>query len=144
MSFGIAPFGTYPFGLSEGTSEFFTLPTVIASVGIDPVAQDYNRNSDGELQSMTPLRQRVLLALGTRKSELFFDTEFGDDFPNLDRMPADPQQVVQRFTESALAHLIDEGSVQLVRVRVEQEGGTIFRLVEWKDLTTGESREEQL
>lgn len=112
---------------------------------IDPAIGDYVVDDSYEslpFERMSALRQRVVLALGTRKGRISADPEFGNDTLNMRKIPANIDVIVRQNVDNALAALIREGSVEVVDVTVRTEGGYLDYTVLWRDVSSAQTFSE--
>lgn len=87
-------------------------------------------------QTESITQQRVFNALTTARSQLAFDETYGNATLTLKKQPANVAKFVEAAVQRALQFLIDEGSVEILEVRVESAPGRLAYLVVWKDVNS--------
>lgn len=130
------PFGRFRYGLGADPSAARFRP------GLAPrslAGGDYKRDPEtGDLLRGTVAQQRVIIALTTLRGSMPSAREVGSVVPGLDRDDGRLELTVLRDAERALRDPIADGSISLDDVEVSVEGGTLYRVVVWTDLSTGE------
>lgn len=114
-------------------------PGIVAARRIDLRVKDYAADEDtlgAPFEATDPVDQQVVLALTTRRGDIAALPDFGLDFFNLPKLPANPQLFVQRDVERALADLLRDGKVQLLAVEVQVEGSTAVLSVTYQQPKT--------
>lgn len=138
--FGTSPVGSTPFGFGVPT----VAPTPPSTVPegarfIDPFTGDYVLDSEGEYERISGVRQRVVVALTTRKGSSAVLQTFGLKLP--DKIDATFQQRVTNAVRAALSHLIavKPPVIRLDAVEVQTpQPGRAYITVRWTDLTNGQ------
>ena len=147
--FGITAFGLTASGFGSTASQpapgsGYT-PTVdsVLSRKIDFPAKDYVVDYDATgcpHESQDPVAQQVAFRLTTRLGRLTYAPDFGNDWLNLGKAPADLAGFGLRSAALALQDLVNASAVQIVSVEVERDGGTAIQAVTWLDLRTRRER----
>lgn len=125
--------GFGPLGLGVPADGYDPPPEALALVRkIDPGALDYDTDASGYYEEGDETSTRVLLALSQRVGDVQFDPLFGDRTNSLTRNRPDLQVLCERFARAALADLIADGSIELLRVEVQAADGRFGRAVTWR------------
>jgi phage baseplate assembly protein W len=112
---------------------------------IDVQTRDYQVDSlTGELKRMPVTRQRVYLALRTRRGSSAVLREFGTKIPG--KIDQFFEQRVINEVRRALADLIDEGAIILqdITVNTTLKRGLALILVDYIDMETGKTDQANL
>lgn len=144
MGFGTMGLGYYSFGGGLPTTGSAPPTNTQASRYLDPVTRDYEFNSaTANFTRMTPIRQRVQLALSTIQGSSTTQPEWGIKLPTkiTERFPAEARAAVR----AALSRLTDvEKVVRLERIDVETHHMRSRITVYYIDLTTNARELEEL
>ncbi len=111
---------------------------------IDPVTRDCVYDANGRALGMSGTRQRVQLALSTRKYSSAMLT-LGEELAKIKRITANFSRLVRDAVTGALQHLLDENAIEIIAITTERVGQTSgFTHVRWRDLTTHEEATERV
>jgi phage baseplate assembly protein W len=140
MSIG-SPIGSTPFGVGTPAVSQAPPETHLRNAAfIDYRERDYVFDSEGELERMPVTRQRVLLALATRRGSSSIMPEFGLALPA--RIDSSFNERAQQAVLDALSHLVGTAiEIEEIRVDVGYPVGRVKITVSYTDLTTRESQE---
>ena len=149
MSFGTsyagqtgAGIGT-PVGAPAPGSAYTRSADLVVARGLDLPRKDYLVDDDETAvphEAWDGLAQNAVLRLTTRKGRLPYDRTFGNDFLNLDRVPAGLAAYAQRCAAEALGDLIAAGDVAIVSVTADRSQGLALMTVVWLDTRTSTER----
>lgn len=143
--FGTQPAGTTagglgtPLGLPLAGAGYERVSDPCDVREIDPVLRDYvvdTTTTGAPHATMAAVAQRVLLALSTPRGQISAAPTFGDRTLTLRKMPT--EEDARASTEVALADLVAEGAIEILSIQTERSGGTLTRVVEWRDTSTRE------
>lgn len=133
--FGNSSFGSVPFGFGDPDSYETPTNNLFEARYIDPITKDYVYNSDGSMQNMPRNRQRVTMSLlTTQTSSTTLPESFGNSVPFIQKIDDKIDSEVETRVRSALQQLIDDGSITLENVTVEEDSlGRITYTVNYID-----------
>lgn len=149
MSFGTGYAGFAGFGLGAPTgipapgAAYLRSADLSPARALDLANRDYLTDDDqtgSPHEAWDGLAQNVVLRLTTRRGRLPFDLTFGNDFLNLDRVPANLDAVARTAAVAALSDLLTAGLVQIDDVTTDRIGGLAAMIVTWRDLRTQTAR----
>ena len=109
---------------------------------LDPYTGDYVITTDDtDLQRMPTVRQRVLLALITRRGSIAGNPNFGNPAWNIDRIDQRFETRLRNAIKLALYQLVEiEKAIRIERIGIEiKSGGRCIYTVEYIDLVTKDS-----
>lgn len=135
-----APLGLHPLGLFPPVAGV-DAPSghAVLSRYIDPVTHDYQLDAaTGQFASMPPVRQRVVLGLGTERGSSAVLPKLGTRSPKV--QDASFARAEQNDIRAAMAGLVAERVARIrdIRVTTGNPAGRSETLVEYEDLTQPE------
>jgi hypothetical protein len=135
--FGLAPFGTTPFGMPETTPPARVALEPIAAKQIDPATQSFVVNDYGQYVGTTSVLQWVVMQITLVQRSIPSDIELGNPshrHPTLDSAHAQrvKAQLLQRLNTRAVRR-----QLQIHELIVEVRGDATLIGLDVTDLTTG-------
>jgi len=150
LGFGSAPcagtgagIGTLVTSAALAASGFQRSTTgAVSSVKIDGALRDITFDVYGNEEGMSDAAQCVQVAFGTMRGEIAVDQTAGVQWPKklgdnaAAQMRAEAARVMAPLTSSGIAELVD--------VRIEVEGTTLYGIVQWRDMRTNTEQQTKL
>lgn len=140
---GSYPAGTVAAGYNQATDTANPTKQILA-VEYDAVLRGFRIIADGSIAQVHPVDQEVGIRLTVGKGWLAGLPDVGRDLARLKTVTsANAQQVVEDDVNQALAELIAEGSVRVVRVTVAFQPGRLWHAVDYNNLAASDAHLER-
>lgn len=134
--FGIDPLGQQPYGTSASAPAEDTNAPTIAARSIDWLSNDFTV-VNYSMEAINPNKQRVLLALLTKKGSSSAIPDFGNEVLNIEKInPLTLERQVQDYVKQALSH-IEEITILAINVDKLISNSRVSYEVVYLDNSTG-------